>query len=176
RFYEHGPLDLEGTARALIKNIVSGGVTQGGSSITQQYVKQVLYNKAETEEEKAAAVAPTLSRKLTEIRYAMAIEQKYTKDEILERYLNIAYFGAGAYGIEAAAKRFFGKHASQLNLAEAATLAGAVQNPNATDPNRGKRFRDRLLARRNVVLDRMAELKIITPEEAEKAKAQKLGY
>src|SRR5690606_8808226 len=142
----------------------------------QQYVKQVLYNKAETEEEKAAAVAPTVGRKLNEIRYAIAIEQKYSKDEILNRYLNIAYFGASAYGIEAAAKRFFGKHASELNLVEAATLAGAVQNPNATDPNRGKSYRDRLLARRNVVLDRMAELKIITEEEAKEAKAKKLGY
>lgn len=176
RFYQHGPLDIEGTTRALVKNITTGGVTQGGSSITQQYVKQVLYNKAETDEEKAAAVAPTVGRKLNEIRYAIALEQKYSKDEILNRYLNIAYFGASAYGVEAASKRFFGKHASQLNLAEAATLAGAVQDPNATDPNRGKSFRDRLLSRRNVVLDRMAELKIITAEEAAEAKKKKLGY
>ncbi|GIH70380.1 transglycosylase domain-containing protein [Sphaerimonospora thailandensis] len=176
RFYKHGPLDIEGTARALVKNITTGGVTQGGSSITQQYVKQVLYNKAETEEEKAAAVAPTVGRKLNEIRYAIALEQKHSKDEILNRYLNIAYFGASAYGIEAASKRFFGKHASELTLAEAATLAGAVQDPNATDPNRGKSFRDRLIARRNVVLDRMDELDIITPAEAAEAKAKKLGY
>ncbi|GLW98297.1 transglycosylase domain-containing protein [Microtetraspora sp. NBRC 16547] len=176
RFYEHGALDLEGTSRALVKNLTTGGVTQGGSSITQQYVKQVIYNKAETDEDKAAAVAPTFSRKLNEIRYAMAIEQKYSKDEILNRYLNIAYFGAGSYGIEAASKRFFGKHASELNLVEAATLAGAVQNPNNTDPNLGKAYRDRLVARRNVVLDRMAELEIITTAEATKAKAKKLGY
>ncbi|GII53720.1 carboxypeptidase [Planotetraspora thailandica] len=176
RFYEHGALDLEGTGRALIKNLTTGGVTQGGSSITQQYVKQVLYNTAITDKEKAAAVAPTVSRKLNEIRYAMAIEQKYTKDEILNRYLNIAYYGASAYGIEAAAQRFFGKHASKLNLTEAATLAGAVQDPNATDPNRGKAASNRLLERRNTVLDRMAELKIITLDEAKKAKAKKLGY
>ncbi|WTZ27047.1 penicillin-binding protein [Microbispora sp. NBC_01389] len=176
RFYEHGPLDIEGTTRALVKNITTGGVTQGGSSITQQYVKQVLFNKAETDEEKAAAVAPTVGRKLNEVRYAMAMEQKYGKDEILNRYLNIAYFGASAYGVEAAAKRFFGKHASELNLAQAATLAGAVQDPNATDPNRGKTFRDRLTTRRNVVLDRMAELKIITQAEADKARAKKLGW
>ncbi|MEW9527599.1 transglycosylase domain-containing protein [Microbispora sp. NPDC049125] len=176
RFYQHGPLDIEGTARALMKNLTTGGVTQGGSSITQQYVKQVLYNKAETDAEKAAAVAPSYSRKLSEIRYAMSVEKKYSKDEILNRYLNIAYFGASSYGIEAAAKRFFGKHASELNLTQAATLAGAVQNPNATDPNMGKSYRDRLLARRNVVLDRMAELKIITPAEAAESKAKKLGY
>ncbi len=176
RFYEHGALDLEGTMRAAAKNFTRGGVTQGGSSITQQYVKQVIYNKAETEEEKAAAIAPTISRKLNEIRYAMAIEKKYSKDEILNRYLNIAYFGSSAYGIEAAAKRFFGKHAAELDLAQAATLAGAVQDPNRTDPNRGKAFRQRLLERRNTVLDRMAELKIITPTEAADAKARKLGF
>lgn len=176
RFYEHGALDLEGTVRAAAKNFTSGGVTQGGSSITQQYVKQVIYNKAETDEERAAAIAPTVSRKLNEIRYAMAIEKKYTKDEILDRYLNIAYFGASAYGIEAAAKRFFGKHAAELDLTQAATLAGAVQDPNQTDPNRGKAFRQRLLERRNLVLDLMAELKIIPAAEAAAGKAKKLGF
>ncbi|WP_405143493.1 penicillin-binding protein [Sphaerisporangium sp. NBC_01403] len=176
RFYEHGALDLEGFARAMMKNFQSGGVAQGGSSITQQYVKQVLLNKAETEEEKLAAIAPTVPRKLNELRYAMAVEQKYTKDEILERYLNIAYFGASAYGIQAASKRFFDKPASKLTLEEAATLAGAVQNPNATDPNLGKQHKAALLARRNVVLDRMAELHKITLEEAATAKAKKLVY
>ncbi|WP_214410023.1 transglycosylase domain-containing protein [Sphaerisporangium fuscum] len=176
RFYQHGALDLEGSFRALMKNFQSGGVAQGGSTITQQYVKQVLLNKAETKEEKLAAIAPTVSRKLNELRYAMAIEQKHTKDEILERYLNIAYFGAGAYGIQAASKRFFDKPASELTLWEAATLAGAVQNPNATDPNLGKQHKAALLARRNVVLDRMAELKKITPEQAAESKAKKLGY
>ncbi|WP_248962400.1 transglycosylase domain-containing protein [Sphaerisporangium perillae] len=176
RFYEHGALDLEGFARAMMKNFQSGGVSQGGSSITQQYVKQVLLNKAETKEEQLAAIAPTVSRKLNELRYAMGIEQKYTKDEILERYLNIAYFGASAYGIQSASKRFFDKPASKLNLEEAATLAGAVQNPNATDPNLGKQHKAALLARRNTVLDRMAELKKITPEQAATAKAKKLVF
>lgn len=176
RFYEHGPIDLEGTARALLKNMTSGGVTQGGSSITQQYVKQVLFNSAETDAERAAAIAPTMSRKLNELRYAMAFEKKYTKDQILEKYFNIAYFGAGAYGVQAAAKRFFGKSAAELTLVEAATLAGAVQNPNRTDPNVSKASRAALLERRNVVLDRMAELKKITLQEAAEAKAKKLGY
>ncbi|GAA0363031.1 transglycosylase domain-containing protein [Microbispora corallina] len=176
RFYSHGALDLEGTSRALVKNLTTGGVTQGGSSITQQYVKQVLLNAAETKEDQLKAIEPTFSRKLKEIRYAMAVEQKYSKNEILNRYLNIAYFGAGSYGIEAASKRFFGKHASDLDLAQAATLAGAVQNPNATDPNVSKASRERLLARRNVVLDRMAELHIISPADAAAAKAKKLGY
>ncbi|MFC4529743.1 transglycosylase domain-containing protein [Sphaerisporangium dianthi] len=176
RFYEHGALDLEGFARAMMKNFQSGAVSQGGSSITQQYVKQVLLNKAETKEEQLAAIAPTVSRKLNELRYAMGIENKYSKDDILERYLNIAYFGASAYGIQAASRRFFDKPASKLNLEEAATLAGAVQNPNATDPNLGKRHKAALLARRNTVLDRMAELKKITTEQAAEAKAKKLVF
>ncbi|WP_433249596.1 transglycosylase domain-containing protein [Streptosporangium sp. CA-135522] len=176
RFYQHGAIDLEGTFRAAVRNATSGSGTQGGSSITQQYVKQVLYNSAETPEEKAAAIAPTLSRKLNELRYAMAVEEKYTKDEILERYLNIAYFGAGGYGIQAASKRFFGKPADKLNLWQAATLAGAVQDPNGTDPNGGRAKQKLLLERRNIVLDRMAELGKITKPEAAEAKTKKLGY
>ncbi|MFF0867670.1 transglycosylase domain-containing protein [Nonomuraea sp. NPDC003560] len=176
RFFEHGPIDVEGTARALVKNLTGGGVMQGGSSITQQYVKQVLVNKAETPEEQQAAIAPTMSRKLQELRYAMAIERKYSKQQILEKYLNIAYFGAGAHGIQAAARRFFDKPASELDLSEAATLAGAVQNPARTDPNVGPESRERLLMRRNTVLDRMAEIHKITRAEADAAKAEKLGY
>ncbi|WP_369407244.1 transglycosylase domain-containing protein [Microtetraspora malaysiensis] len=176
RFYEHGAIDLEGTARAMAKNLSSGGVSQGGSSITQQYVKQVLLNTAVSKEDKNAALAPSYARKLNELRYAMAVEQKYSKDQILEKYLNIAYFGAGANGVQAAAKRFFGVNASELNLAQAATLAGAVQMPNSTDPEAGRKAQKQLLKRRNVVLDRMAELKKITPEEAKAAKAKKLGY
>jgi membrane peptidoglycan carboxypeptidase len=176
RFYEHGAIDLEGTIRALVKNLHAGGVSQGGSSITQQYVKQVLLNSAHTEEEKNKALEASYKRKLQELRHAMAVEEKYTKNEILEKYLNIAYFGAGAYGVEAAAKRFFGVSAADLDLAQAATLAGAVQSPNATDPNLGREHRKRLLERRNVVLDRMAELGKITPAEVAAARKKKLGY
>ncbi|MEV4836484.1 transglycosylase domain-containing protein [Nonomuraea sp. NPDC049486] len=176
RFYEHGAIDLEGTIRALATNLQAGRVSQGGSSITQQYVKQVLLNAAGTEEERNAALESSYARKLRELRYAMGVEEKYTKDQILEKYLNIAYFGAGAYGVEAAAKRFFGVRASRLTLPQAATLAGAVQDPNATDPNLGEKHRARLLKRRDVVLNRMAELGAITPAEAAKAKATKLGY
>ncbi|WP_226900195.1 transglycosylase domain-containing protein [Nonomuraea phyllanthi] len=176
RFYQHGPIDVEGTARALLKNLSQGGVMQGGSSITQQYVKQVLVNSAETPEERQAAIAPTISRKLSELRYAMAIERKYTKDQILEKYLNIAYFGAGAHGIQAAARRFFDKPASELNLVQAATLAGAVQNPARTDPSVGKESQERLLQRRNTVLDRMYQIGKITLQQANEAKAKKLGW
>ncbi|MBB2912267.1 membrane peptidoglycan carboxypeptidase [Streptosporangium becharense] len=176
RFYEHGPIDIEGTIRAFAKNLSSGGVAQGGSSITQQYVKQVLLNTAVTREEKEKALEASYARKLNELRYAMAVEEKYTKDEILEKYLNIAYFGAGANGIEAAAKRFFGVPAAELDLAQAATLAAAVQLPINTDPEGGRKNRQRLLERRNVVLDRMAELGKISQQEADQAKARKLGY
>ncbi|MFK9175206.1 transglycosylase domain-containing protein, partial [Escherichia coli] len=79
RFYEHGTIDIEGTVRALAKNLQSGGVAQGGSSITQQYVKQVLLNSAQTEEEKNKALAPSYARKLNELRYAMGVEEKYSK-------------------------------------------------------------------------------------------------
>jgi membrane peptidoglycan carboxypeptidase len=176
RFYEHGAIDIEGTLRAFAANLRAGKVSQGGSSITQQYVKQVLLNSAGTERERDAATEASYARKLSELRYAMGVEQKYTKDQILEKYLNIAYFGAGAYGVEAAAKRFFGVRAADLTLPQAATLAGAVQDPNATDPNLGATHRQRLLHRRNVVLGRMAELGRITAAEAAAAKATRLGY
>ncbi|MGW0805483.1 transglycosylase domain-containing protein [Nonomuraea sp. NPDC002799] len=176
RFYEHGAIDIEGTVRALAKNLRAGKVSQGGSSITQQYVKQVLLNAAGSDEERDAALEASYARKLNELRYAMGVEEKYTKDQILEKYLNIAYFGAGAYGVEAAAKRFFGVTAGKLTLAQAATLAGAVQDPNATDPNLGAKQRERLRGRRDIVLNRMAELGRITPDQAERAKAAKLGY
>ncbi|NUP62853.1 MAG: penicillin-binding protein, partial [Nonomuraea sp.] len=176
RFYQHGAIDLEGTLRALVKNVTSSRLSQGGSSITQQYVKQVLLNAADTEADKNRALEASYARKLKELRYAMGVEKKYGKDEILRRYLNIAYFGAGANGVQAAAKRFFGVPASRLDLAQAATLAGAVQDPNRTDPSRGKQARELLRARRDVVLDRMAELGAITPAQAASAKAKKLGY
>ncbi|MGW5157393.1 transglycosylase domain-containing protein [Nonomuraea wenchangensis] len=176
RFYEHGAIDVEGTLRALATNLRAGKVAQGGSSITQQYVKQVLLNSAGTDAEREAALEASYTRKLNELRYAMGVEKKYTKDQILEKYLNIAYFGAGAYGVEAAARRFFGVHAARLTLPQAATLAGAVQDPNATDPNLGREQQARLLKRRNVVLDRMAELGKITQSAADRAKRTKLGY
>ncbi|WP_231509570.1 transglycosylase domain-containing protein [Streptosporangium roseum] len=176
RFYEHGAIDLEGTMRALAKNLASGGVSQGGSSITQQYVKQVLLTTAVTKKEQEKALEASYARKLNELRYAMAVEQKYSKDQILEKYLNIAFFGARANGVEAAAKRFFGVPAAKLTLSQAATLAAAVQSPNSTNPDAGKKAQRLLLERRNLVLDRMAELKKITSEEAAKAKKEKLGY
>ena len=171
RFYEHNGFDPRGFFRAAVKNVSSGEVAQGGSTLTMQYVKNVLLTDAQSEEEQAAAREDTITRKLREIRYAMALEKKLTKDQILERYLNISYFGAKAYGIEAAAQRYFSKSAADLSLVEAATLAGIVQQPSRFDPTVNPKQSQE---RRDVVLNRMAELNYITTDQARKAKAKKI--
>ena len=175
RFYQHGALDLKGTLRAFVTNQANNGVVQGGSSITQQLVKMTLVAQARAsgdEEAIKAATEDSYARKIKELRYAIALEQKYSKDWILERYLNAAYFGDGAYGVQAAAQHYFGVNASKLNLTQAATLAGLVKNPTGYDPTNAP---DRALARRNVVLDRMAQLKVISRKKAADAKAADLG-
>ena len=161
RFYDHRGVDPRGLLRAFVGNASGGGLAAGGggSTLTQQYVKNVFVESATTPEGAALARARTLSRKLKEMRYALALERTLTKDQILERYLNIAYFGAGAYGVEAAARRYFSKPASKLTLVEAATLAGAVQQPVAYDPLRNPNSSRK---RRKQVLGRMAELGYIT--------------
>lgn len=166
RFLEHNGVDVRGTLRAATANTSAGDIQQGGSTLTMQYVKNVLINQATNAEELEAARGQTPIRKLREIRYALALEKRYTKQELLERYLNIVYFGAGAHGVEAAAQRYFSKPASALNASEAATLAGIVQQPTAFDPLRNP---ERAQERRDVVLRRMAELAYITPEEAQRA-------
>ncbi|WP_329093168.1 MULTISPECIES: transglycosylase domain-containing protein [unclassified Streptosporangium] len=175
RFYEHAGLDIKGTLRALVTNTRAGGVRQGGSSLTQQLVKNILLENSETDTERAQARAPSVQRKITELRYALAMERKYSKAEILERYLNIAYFGAGAFGVEAAAQRFFSVPASRLTLPQAAALAGAVRTPYATDPSLDAARRERLRERRDIVLDRMAQLSYVTPARAEAAKRRPLA-
>ncbi|WP_405393212.1 transglycosylase domain-containing protein [Microbispora hainanensis] len=175
RFYEHGGLDIKGTLRAFVTNTRAGGIRQGGSSITQQLVKNIMVSQAESEQEREQALVRSFRRKLDELRYALALERKYTKDQILERYLNIAYFGAGAFGVQAAAKRFFGVDAADLTLTQAATLAGAVRTPYDTDPSLGDEHRDRLRTRRDLVLGRMAELGIIGKDAARTAAAAPLG-
>ncbi|MGH3385585.1 MAG: transglycosylase domain-containing protein [Nocardioidaceae bacterium] len=172
RFYEHGALDVEGTLRAFVTNQASGDVSQGGSSITQQLVKMTLVEQAETDEERAAAKADTYGRKLRELRYALWVEEQKEKDQILLDYLNIAYFGDGAYGIEAAAQHYFGVRAVELDLRQSAMLAGLVKNPTGYDPtNHPKRAKPR----RDTVLDRMAQLGQISTSEAAKAKKSGLG-
>ncbi|WP_375426257.1 transglycosylase domain-containing protein [uncultured Friedmanniella sp.] len=168
RYYEHGALDVKGTLRALVRNSTTDSGTQGGSSITQQYVKMVQIEacKGEVKCVKQAQVR-TLKRKIRELRYAIALERKFSKDEILERYLNIAYYGDGAYGIQSAAKHYFGVTAKKLTLPEAAMLAGLVQNPDSYNPVTHPAA---ALDRRDVVLNRMTELKLITSAQAKKAK------
>lgn len=138
RFYEHGGVDIQGTIRGAVSTYILNKDVQGGSSITQQYVKNVLINngvrEAKTEEEKQAAydsaTETSPERKLKEMRYAIALEKKFSKDEILRGYLNIAAFGGRVYGIESAAQYYFGgKHAADLTLAEAASLIAIVNHP-----------------------------------------------
>ena len=116
RFYEHNGLDVQGTMRALVKNLAAGSVQEGGSTLTQQLVKQTLLQTADSSEGRDAATEQTPARKLREARLALALEETYEKDEILTRYLNIVYFGKGAYGIQAAAQRYFSVNAADLTL------------------------------------------------------------
>ncbi|HYX97149.1 MAG TPA: transglycosylase domain-containing protein [Geodermatophilus sp.] len=155
RFYEHRGLDVRGTARALATNVATGSVQQGGSTLTQQLVKQTLAQTADTSEERRSATEGSLGRKLREARLAVVLEETHSKDEILTRYLNTVYFGDGAYGIQVAAQRYFSVDAADLTLPQAAMLAGLVQSPAndnpLTDPGAA-------LARRNQVLKRMYDL------------------
>ena len=150
RFYEHNGLDVEGTLRALFRNLRAGTVLEGGSTITQQLVKQTLLQTAVTPEERAAATEDSVGRKLREARLALALEEKYEKDEILTRYLNLVYFGEGAYGIQAAASAYLSVDAIDLTLPQAALLAGLVQTPTSdnpvNDPVRAQERRNQVLA------------------------------
>jgi membrane peptidoglycan carboxypeptidase len=169
RFYDHDGIDFRGFARAAVRNSSAGEVREGGSTLTQQYVKNVLVESATTAEERAEATEQTVRRKLREARYALALERRIPKSKILENYLNIAYFGDGAYGIGTAATHYFGKPVSKLSLSEAALLAGIVRNPSAYEPVRQPAA---ARARRDVVLARMAELRMITTAQHAEAKKQ----
>ncbi|PRY56258.1 MULTISPECIES: transglycosylase domain-containing protein [Glycomyces] len=164
RFYQHNGVDYRGIVRAFVANNSSGGVEQGASTITMQYVRGALQLNADSIDEVIAATEQTATRKLTEARLAMAVEEQLSKDEILERYLNQAYFGHNAYGIFAASQVYFSKHPSELNLQEAATLAGLVQAPSAYDPIVSDQTD--ALARRNWVLDRMTDIDYLSRGDA----------
>lgn len=174
RFYEHGAIDLMGTARALLSNVIGNDV-QGGSSITQQYVKNVLVQKAEgisdpvaREAAYNAAVATNIDRKVKEMKLAIGVEQKYSKQEILNGYLNITAFGGRIYGIEAAAEYYFSKTANTLTIPEAASLIATVNSPNMfriDDPDNLERNK----LRRDYIIARMAEYGKITDAERDAA-------
>ena len=135
RFYQHGAVDLQGVLRALNKNAASGSVAQGASTLTQQYVKNVFVEQAGSDQKAVLeAQRQTLGRKIQELRYAIELEQTLPKDQILTNYLNITFFGEQAYGVEAAAERYFSVHAKDLTLPQAALLAGLVQSPSMYDP------------------------------------------
>ena len=164
RFYEHDGVDVRAILRAIVTNAASGEIREGGSTITQQYVKNILIAPGET--------APkTFERKINEAALARQLEQKLSKEEILERYLNTVYFGEGAYGLEAAAKTYFGKPARKLELHEGAMLAGIIRLPEQYDP-----YKNMIAARarRDLVLDKMAQLDHITESAAAAAKAKKV--
>ncbi|SCL13083.1 transglycosylase domain-containing protein [Micromonospora inyonensis] len=173
RFYDHSGVDLRGIARAFTANR-SGPVRQGASTLTMQYVRNVLSSDPTlSEEQRKAASEISTARKIQEIRYALALERELDKDEILGRYLNIVYFGAGAYGVATASRRYFSKAPADLTLAEAALLAGLVQSPHTDDPIHGDA--DAALRRRGYVLDRMVETGAVAPAEADRAQAEGLA-
>ncbi|MFD4583284.1 transglycosylase domain-containing protein [Streptomyces sp. NPDC087659] len=168
RFYEHGAIDLKGVLRALNRNAQEGGVAQGASTLTQQYVKNVFVEEAGDDPDKVAqATQQTIGRKVRELKYAIQVEEELGKKKILENYLNITFFGQQAYGIEAASKRYFSKSAKNLKLEEAALLAGIVQSPSRYDPVNDS---EEATKRRNTVLQRMADVGDVSQSEADRAK------
>ena len=162
RFRDHGGVDPVGLLRAFASNeFGSGAEVQGASTLTQQYIKNLFLEQAVAKGDKQAqlqAVARDPKRKLLEVRAAIDLEKVLTKDQILERYLNIAYFGNGAYGVQAAAERYFSVSAAKLTIPQAALLAGMVQSPTLYNPLSTKARQRAALTRRNAVLDRMHEL------------------
>ncbi|MET8026386.1 transglycosylase domain-containing protein [Streptomyces avermitilis] len=173
RFYQHGAVDLKGILRAVNQNAQNGGVAQGASTLTQQLVKNYFVEEAGDDPTKVAqATQQTLGRKIRELKYAIQIEEKLGKKKILENYLNITFFGQQAYGVEAAAHRYFSKSAKDLNVQESALLAGIVQSPTRYDPVNDEAEAKK---RRNVVLQRMAEVHDISQADADTAKEKPLG-
>jgi membrane peptidoglycan carboxypeptidase len=163
RFYEHGGVDVRGLLRAFVRNQQAGSVQQGGSTITQQYVKNVLIESAQDKAGKQKASERSTERKIREAKYAIALERRYSKREILEKYLNIAYFGSGVYGVGTAAQYYFHKPVRKLTLDESALLAGMVKNPQAYNPATKPKAAK---ARRDVVLRRMVEVGFVDDKHA----------
>src|SRR6478672_9896510 len=160
RFFEHGGIDWRGIARALVRDIMSGSAKEGASSITQQLARNSL-----------PLGGRSLSRKVLEAMVALRIEKDFTKQQIIELYMNRIYFGAGCYGVQTASLAYFGKDAAQLNLSEAATLAGLIRSPNRFSPLKNP---EGATLQRDAVLDRLVELKRITSSQAQEAKLTKV--
>src|SRR6476646_6988833 len=160
RFFEHGGIDWRGIARALYRDITTGSAKEGASSITQQLARNSL-----------PLGGRTLSRKILEAMVALRVEKDFTKQQILELYVNRIYFGAGCYGVQTASLAYFGKDAAKLNLSESATLAGLIRSPNRFSPLRNP---EGATTQRDTVLDRLVELKKISPGQAQEAKLAKV--
>src|SRR6478609_9163573 len=160
RFYEHKGIDWRGVLRALVRDVLSMSAKEGASSLTMQLARNSL-----------PLGGRTFSRKLLEAMVALRIEREFTKQQILELYVNRIYFGAGCYGVETASQAYFGKNASKLNLSEAALLAGLIRSPNRFSPLKNP---EGAAVQRDAVLDRMVALKKITPLQAEQAKKTKI--
>src|SRR5881275_2378409 len=152
RFFQHNGIDFYGVGRALMRDLLSGSAREGASSITQQLARNSL-----------PLGGRTINRKLLEAMVALRIEHEFTKQQILELYINRIYFGAGCYGVETASQAYFGKSASKLNLSEAAVLAGLIRSPN------------RFSLQRDAVLNRMVELKKISIAQAQQAKSSHIN-
>ncbi|MFC5995955.1 transglycosylase domain-containing protein [Pseudonocardia hispaniensis] len=173
RFYQHQGVDWQGTIRAVVANSASGDVVQGASTLSQQYVKNyMLYVEARTEAERLKATEQTPARKLKEARIALQLERSLSKEEILTRYLNIVYWGNGAYGIAAAARTYFGTTPDKLTVPQAALLAGMVRSTSGFDPVAHPQA---ALERRNLVIAQMHEQGMINNAQAEEAAASPLG-
>jgi len=173
KFYEHNGVDFKGVARAMVRN-QQGGSQQGASTLTMQVVRMSLAYSATSPQEVVDATKKSTERKITEMKYAMQLEKELSKQQILERYLNMAPFGNRAYGVYAASQVYFNKKPKDLSVAEAATLAGLVRGPTLYDPTTASG--NRLAAqRRNYVVDGMLELRQITAAQATEAKTVKLS-
>lgn len=162
-FYKHHGFDAIGIFRAVFRDVTTGSLSQGGSTITQQLVKNAILTNEKT-----------FTRKIKEIILAIEIEQKFSKDQILQLYLNEIPYGSSAYGVESASRTFFNKPAKDLTLAEASYLASIPQAPTHYSPFGS--YTDDLKARHETVLDRMAEQGFISKEDAEKAKQEEVKF
>ena len=161
RFYQHRGIDWHGILRALVRDLISGSAKEGASSLTQQLARNSL-----------PLGGRTMNRKILEALVALRIEEKFTKQQILELYINRIYFGSGCYGVETASQAYFGKNASKLNLSEAALLAGLIRSPNRFSPLRNP---EGAAAQRDAVLDRMVELKKVSAAAANEAKQTRIN-
>jgi membrane peptidoglycan carboxypeptidase len=175
RFFQHGGVDARGVARAFVSDSQAGGAEQGASTLTMQLVRNVLKEDPNlTPQERIDATADTPARKLKEAEYAIELEHRLTKQQILQNYLNIVYFGDGAYGIEAAARRIFGTTPAHLDLAQSALIAGIVQNPDVDNPVSGDKAQAK--TRQGYVLAALVKSGTITPAQQAAALKEKLTY